>query len=100
MNTGTRRIFDIFQRNAAAGVKIAQHFDAPVELLQKTHQIGLVRGDLHVGTQRVKRAGGQREIKLAAEIENSLGTDIAIKVAVNIGKRKLLVDHGALACQE
>jgi len=29
-----------------------------------------------------------------------LGADIAIKVAVNIGKRKLLVDHGALACQE
>ncbi|MNE96346.1 hypothetical protein D3C80_1945330 [compost metagenome] len=66
VQTGLRRIFDVFFSNTAAGIEIAQHLDPPVEFLQKTHQIRFGMHHLHVGTQGFKFVSRQGQSKLTA----------------------------------
>lgn len=87
MQPGVDRIFNVFIGHTAAGFQIAQYRHAPVQFLQEAHQIGLGMGDLHVWTQRFQLVGWQLKIELATQIENGLRTNVAVKVAMDIGKR-------------
>ncbi len=44
-------------------------------------------GDLHVRAQALQIVGRQGEIELATEVENGLRADVAVEMAVNVGKR-------------
>ncbi len=80
-----RGIFHVFVRHAATSFQRGQDFHPPVELSEKTDQIRFEAGDLDVGTQRFKGGSGKGNIKLAAKIEDGLGPDVTVKVAVNVG---------------
>ena len=93
MQAVARGIFHIFIRHAAAGFQRAEHLYAPVEFGEKAHQIRFIFGYLHVRAQRFQRIGGQGEIKLAAQVENSLRADVAVKMAMKVGKGKAGINH-------
>ncbi|ABX21412.1 hypothetical protein SARI_01516 [Salmonella enterica subsp. arizonae serovar 62:z4,z23:-] len=44
--------------------------------------------------QRFQRLGGKGDIELATKIQNSLGANVAIKVAVDVSQRKRNINHG------
>ncbi|CCJ88443.1 hypothetical protein BN132_371 [Cronobacter turicensis 564] len=93
MQTVARGIFHIFVRHTAAGFERAEHLHAPVEFGEKAHQIRFVFGYLYVRAQRLQRIGGQGEIKLAAQVKNGLRADVAVKMAMEVGKGKAGINH-------
>ncbi|EFJ54522.1 hypothetical protein HMPREF9549_04075 [Escherichia coli MS 185-1] len=84
MQAVTGCIFNVFKCHAAAGIKRGENFNAPVKFSQKAHQIGFVGNDLNVGNQCFQGLCRKRDIILAAKFKNGLGTNVAIKVAMDI----------------
>lgn len=44
--------------------------------------------------QRFQRFGGKGDVELPTKIQNCLGANVAIKVAVDVSQRKRNINHG------
>lgn len=44
--------------------------------------------------QRFQRLGGKGDVELPTKIQNCLGANVAIKVAVDVSQRKRNINHG------
>lgn len=44
--------------------------------------------------QRLQRFGGKGDVELPTKIQNCLGANVAIKVAVDVSQRKRNINHG------